>query len=55
MIEPDGGQHYSEIGKAKDRARDDVLIKMGVKVLKFSDREVFENFGKVMEEIWSCS
>ncbi len=54
VIELDGGQHYSEIGKAKDRTRDDVLTKMGIKVLRFSDRDVFENIGGVMEEIWSC-
>ena len=54
VIELDGGQHYSEIGKAKDRTRDDVLTKMGIKVLMFSDRDVFENIGGVMEEIWSC-
>ena len=53
VIELDGGQHYSEIGKAKDRIRDDVLIKMGIKVLRFSDRDVFETIGGVMEEIWS--
>ena len=54
VIELDGGQHYSEIGKAKDRAREVVLTKMGIKVLRFSDRDVFENIGGVMEEIWSC-
>ena len=54
VIELDSGQHYSEIGKAKDRTRDDVLTKMGIKVLWFSDRDVFENIGGVMEEIWSC-
>ena len=53
MIELDGGQHYSEIGKAKDRTRDDVLIKMGIKVLRFSDREVFQNIAGVMERVWS--
>jgi len=50
MIELDGGQHYSETGKAKDRARDrardDVLREMGIKVLRFSDREVFENMDR---------
>jgi very-short-patch-repair endonuclease len=46
VIELDGGQHYSETGKAKDRARDDVLRKMGIKVLRFSDREVFENMDR---------
>jgi very-short-patch-repair endonuclease len=54
VIELDGGQHYSETGKARDRARDDVLIEMGIKVLRFSDRDVFENIAGVMEGIWSC-
>jgi very-short-patch-repair endonuclease len=54
VIELDGGQHYSEAGKAKDRPRDEVLIEMGIKVLRFSDRDVFENIVGVMEGIWSC-
>ena len=54
VIELDGGQHYSETGKAKDRIRDDVLREMRIKVLRFSDRDVFENMGGVMEGIWSC-
>ena len=54
VIELDGGQHYSETVKAKDRTRDDVLREMGIKVLRFSDRDVFENIGGVMEGIWSC-
>jgi len=54
VIEVDGGEHYSQIGKAKDRSRDDALVEMGIKVLRFSDRDVFENIGGVMEGIWSC-
>ena len=54
VIELDGGQHYSESGKAKDRTRDDALTEMGIRVLRFSDRDVSENIGGVMEEIWSC-
>ncbi len=54
VIELDGGQHYFEAGKAKDRTRDEVLIEMGIKVLRFSDRDVFQNIGGVMERIWSC-
>ena len=54
MIELDGGQHYSETGKAKDRTRDDALWEVGIKVLRFSDRDVFENISGVMDEIWSC-
>jgi very-short-patch-repair endonuclease len=54
VIELEGGQHYSETGKAKDRARDDVLTGMGIKVLRFFDTDVFENIGGVMEGIWRC-
>ena len=54
MIGLDGGQHYSETGKAKDRTRDDVLMEMGIKVLRFSDRDAFENMGGVMERILNC-
>ena len=54
VIELDGEQHYSETGKVKDKTRDDVLTEMGIKVLRFSDRDVFENIGGVMEGIWSC-
>ena len=54
VIELDGGQHYSETGKATDRTRDDVLAEMGMTVLRFSDRDVFENIGGLMEEIWGC-
>src|SRR4030043_2172514 len=43
VIELDGGQHYSEIGKGKDQLRDNVLTKIGVKILRFSDRDIFEN------------
>ncbi len=53
IIEIDGGQHYCEAGKAKDRARDDDLREMGLRVLRFSDTEVFENMDGVMERIWS--
>jgi len=54
VIELNGGEHYSEIGQAKDRIRDDVLRKMRIKVLRFFDRDVFENSGGVIEKVWSC-
>ena len=54
VIELDGGQHYSETGKVKDRTRDDILRGMGLKILRFSDRDIFENMDGVMEGIWIC-
>jgi very-short-patch-repair endonuclease len=53
-IELDGGQHYSEAGRAKDSKRDEVLTRMGLRVLRFSDRDVFENIDGVLRKIWSC-
>lgn len=53
VIELDGGQHYTESGQERDQLRDEVLSSMGVKVLRFSDREVFENLNGDMESIWS--
>ncbi len=52
VIELDGGQHYEEAGLNADRKRDENLSTMGLKVLRFSDREVFENIDAVMEKIW---
>ncbi len=51
VVELDGGQHYSEEGKRKDNLRDSCLEDMGLRVLRFSDREVFENMRGVLETI----
>lgn len=51
VIEIDGGQHYSEEGKAKDAMRDRHLADLGIKVLRFSAGEVFENTEGVLETI----
>jgi len=53
IVELDGGQHYSTEGKMKDRERDDFMAGIGLKVLRFSDREVFENLNGVLETIWN--
>ncbi|MBI3599614.1 MAG: DUF559 domain-containing protein [Nitrospinae bacterium] len=50
-IEADGGQHYSVEGSIKDKKRDDFMASIGLKVLRFSDRDIFNNLG-VMETIW---
>lgn len=53
IIELDGGQHYSEEGKIKDEYRNNFLESIGLRVLRFSDREVIEDIGGVLEKIWS--
>ncbi|MBI4685124.1 MAG: DUF559 domain-containing protein [Nitrospirae bacterium] len=46
MIELDGGQHYTEDGKAKDMRRDEFMRSIRLRVLRFSDRDVFDNMDK---------
>jgi very-short-patch-repair endonuclease len=53
IVELDGGQHFSDEGKANDKRRDDYMACIGIKVLRFSDREIFENFDGVLEKIWT--
>jgi very-short-patch-repair endonuclease len=52
VIEVDGGQHYSDKGKQKDRMRDNYMSQLGLKVLRFSDREVLKNLNGVIDVIW---
>jgi len=52
VIEIDGGQHYTDEGKREDKIRDDDLRNQGFKVLRFSDKEVFENLKEVAEKIF---
>jgi very-short-patch-repair endonuclease len=52
VIEIDGGQHYSEPGMAKDAVRDCHLADLGITVLRFSARDVFENTEGILERIF---
>jgi len=52
VLEVDGGQHYSEEGSEQDILRDKYLQKRGLKVLRFSDRDVLTNIGSVMQRIY---
>ena len=52
IVEVDGGQHYGSEGKQKDEVRDNYMAQLGLKVLRFSDREVFEELEGVVEVIW---
>ncbi len=53
VIEVDGGQHYTEELRAKDETRDRYMMTQGLRTLRFSDKEIFENLTGVLEEIWS--
>ena len=53
VIELDGGQHYQKPIAARDKLRDRYMERLGLKVLRFSDKEVFENLTGVLEAIWN--
>ena len=52
VIEIDGGQHYSEEGLQKDKTRDDYFKNLGLKILRFSDRDAFENLDGLIQKIY---
>lgn len=52
IIELDGGQHYEEQGLKRDKKRDAYLKNIGLKVLRFSDRDVFKNLNGVLQRIY---
>ena len=45
-------EHDTEEGKVKDSQRDEFMRNIGLGILRFSDREVFENIEGVIEKIW---
>ena len=44
VIELDGSQHYEEQGLERDKARTAILETYGLKVLRFSNRDIERNF-----------
>ncbi len=51
VIELDGSQHFTERGKNHDIVRDNFLAKYGLKVLRYSNRMVSNNFDDVCSDI----
>ena len=51
VIELDGSQHFEEQAAAYDAKRSEVLEAYGLKVIRFSNREVDREFKAVCEEI----
>lgn len=52
VIELDGGQHYTDEGLERDKIRDEYMKEQGLKVLRFSDTDVFKNIDGVMQKIF---
>jgi very-short-patch-repair endonuclease len=53
IVEIDGGQHYSEENILKDEARDKFFSNHGIRVLRFSNSDVFKNIEGVVTEIYN--
>ncbi len=51
VIEVDGSQHYEETGQQYDRERSAVLEREGLRVLRFSNREIDRDFTGVCQAI----
>jgi very-short-patch-repair endonuclease len=52
VIELDGGQHFKPDYQIKDQVRDDQLAALGLRVLRFNNRQVLKEMDAVMEVIW---
>jgi very-short-patch-repair endonuclease len=51
VIELDGSQHYEESHQADDQLRDTALVQLGLKVLRFDNRQVLTETAAVLEVI----
>ena len=50
-VELDGGQHYTKAGQEHDEERTTYLAGLGLRVIRFSNRELFEETDGVLETI----
>ena len=51
VIEVDGSQHYEEAGLIYDAERTTVLESFGLKIIRYSNREIEREFSAVCEQI----
>ena len=51
VIEVDGSQHFEETGMASDLERDSYLRSLGFTVLRYSNRQINQQFREVCEDI----
>ncbi|MBQ5813149.1 MAG: endonuclease domain-containing protein [Clostridia bacterium] len=51
VIELDGSQHYEDENEKKDKVRDEYLVSLGMKVLRYSNLDVNSNFEGVCIDI----
>ncbi|MBR2431787.1 MAG: DUF559 domain-containing protein, partial [Clostridia bacterium] len=53
VIEVDGAQHQKSDNEERDRQRDEALLHMGFRVLRYTNKDINTNFKVVCEDILS--
>ena len=51
IIELDGSQHYTEEGEKHDKERDEFFEKRGIKVFRYTNRQIHERFDDICADI----
>ena len=51
VIELDGSQHWNEENKQNDKARDEYLASLDLTVLRYSNKDINDNFDGVCADI----
>ena len=51
VIELDGSQHFEEAGIVSDNTRDSYLSGLGLRVLRYSNTDINQNFNGVCEDV----
>jgi very-short-patch-repair endonuclease len=51
VVEVDGGQHLTDEGIEYDRVRDEYMNSLGLRILRFNNKEVLTNMDGVIEMI----
>ncbi len=54
VVEADGGQHGTDAGMADDAARTRFLAEHGLRVLRFTNREILRETEAVLQAIWQA-
>jgi len=50
-IELDGMPHFTIIGEKKDKKRDEYLRTLGIKIIRFENRDIYNNLSGVLDVI----
>ena len=53
VIELDGSQHYNKENREKDISRDEYMKSLGIKVLRYSNLDIHNNFDAVCRDIFN--